>query len=101
VSHEEEESRVGQAGPTRRPRPSGEGESRPVGKEGRWPRLGRKPELGQSSRNKIILNFFWNLDFCKVWKFLQGDLDGILTWGFFLKSHRFSRNLRKMPNDMP
>jgi hypothetical protein len=40
---------AGQAGPFRRPRPSGEGKSRPVGEEERWPRLGRKPELGQSS----------------------------------------------------
>jgi hypothetical protein len=37
---EEEESREGQARPVRRLRPSGEGESRPVGEEGRWPRLG-------------------------------------------------------------
>jgi hypothetical protein len=54
---EEEQSRAGQAGLAGRPRPSGEGETRPVGKEGRWPRLGRKPELGQSSRNKILSNF--------------------------------------------
>jgi hypothetical protein len=39
--------------------------------------------------------------FGKLWKFVQGDLDEILTWGFFIKSSRFSRNLRKMPNDMP
>jgi hypothetical protein len=57
---EEEESWAGQAG---RPRPSGEGENGPVGEEGRWLRLGQKPELGQSSRNKILSNFIWNLDF--------------------------------------
>jgi hypothetical protein len=34
-----------------------------AGEEGRWPRLGRKLELGQSSRNKILSNFIWNLDF--------------------------------------
>jgi hypothetical protein len=60
---EEEESHVGQAGPAERPRPSGEGESRLIGEEGRWPRLGRKLELGQSSRNKILSKFIWNLDF--------------------------------------
>jgi hypothetical protein len=60
---DEEESRAGQAGLAGRPRPSGEGESGPVREEGRWPRLGRVPELGQSSRTKILSNFIWNLDF--------------------------------------
>jgi hypothetical protein len=55
---------AGQAGPAGRLRPSGEGESGPVGLEGRCPWLGQKSELGQSSRNKILLNFIWNLDFC-------------------------------------
>jgi hypothetical protein len=32
---------------------------------------------------------------------VQRYLEGILTGRFFLKSSRFSRNLRKMPNDMP
>jgi hypothetical protein len=27
------------------------------------PRLGQKSEMGQSSRNKILSNFIWNLDF--------------------------------------
>jgi hypothetical protein len=53
----EEESRAGQAGPARRSRPSGEGESGPVGEEWRW------PQLGQSLRNKILSNFIWSLDF--------------------------------------
>jgi hypothetical protein len=46
-----------QARPAEKLRPSGEGESGPVGLEGRWPRLSRKPELGQSSRNKILSSF--------------------------------------------
>jgi hypothetical protein len=37
---EEEKSRTGQAGPVGRSKPNGEGESGPVGDEGRWPRLG-------------------------------------------------------------
>jgi hypothetical protein len=49
-------------------RPSGERESGLVGEEGRWPQLVRKPELGQSSRNKILSNFIWNLDF---WQTLE------------------------------
>jgi hypothetical protein len=60
---EEEESRAGQAGLAERLRPSGEGESGPIGEEGRWPRLGRKPEFGQSSINKILSKFIWNLNF--------------------------------------
>jgi hypothetical protein len=92
---------AGQAGPAERPRPSGEGERRPVGEEWRWPRLGRKPELGQSSRKKFIQILFGIWIFGKLWKFVQEDLEGILTRRFFLKSSRFSRNLRKMPNDMP
>jgi hypothetical protein len=57
-----------QAGPIERPRSSGERESRLIGEEGRWSRLGRKPKLGQSSRNKMISNFIWNLDF---WQTLE------------------------------
>jgi hypothetical protein len=66
LCHEEKESRAGQARPARRPRPSGERESGPVGEEGRWPRLCQKPELGQSSRNEILSNFIWNLDFGQI-----------------------------------
>jgi hypothetical protein len=46
-----------------------EGESGSVGEEGRWPRLGRKLERGQSLRNKILLNFLWNLDFWQTLEF--------------------------------
>jgi hypothetical protein len=28
-----------------------------------------------------------------LWKFVQGDLEGILTWGFFLKSSRFLKKI--------
>jgi hypothetical protein len=67
---EEEERWAGQAGLAGRPSPSGEGESRPVGEEGRWARLGQKSELGHSSRNKILSNFIWNLDFWQTLKFV-------------------------------
>jgi hypothetical protein len=59
---------AGQPGPVRGLRPSGEGESGPIGEEDRWVRLGQKPELGQRSRNKILSNFIWNLDF---WQTLE------------------------------
>jgi hypothetical protein len=38
------------------------------GKEGGRSRLGLKSEMGQSSRNKILSNFIWNLDF---WQTLE------------------------------
>jgi hypothetical protein len=44
------------------------------------------------SRNKILSNFIWNLDFGKLWKFAQGGSEGILTWGFFLKSSRLLKD---------
>jgi hypothetical protein len=62
----ERRGRVGWA--DREAGPSGEGESGPVGEEGRWSYLGQKPELGQSSRNKILSNFIWNLGF---WQTLE------------------------------
>jgi hypothetical protein len=92
---------VGQARPPGRLRPSGEGESGPVGDEGRWPRLGQNQRWAKVQEIKSFQILFGILILGKLWKFVQGDLVAILTWGFFLKSSRFSRNLRKMPNDMP
>jgi hypothetical protein len=57
--------------------------------------------MGQSSRNKILSNFIWNLDFWQTLKFVQGDLEGILTWGFFLKSSRLLKDFMKMKYAMP
>jgi hypothetical protein len=88
----EEERQMGQAVLVGRLRSSGEGESGPVGEEGRWAKV-------QEIKSFQILFGIWI--FGKLWKFVQVDLEGILTWGFFLKSSRFSRNLRKMPNDVP
>jgi hypothetical protein len=101
VCPKEEECRVGQARPPGRLRPSGEGESGPVGDEGRWPRLGRNQRWAKVQEIKSFQILFGILILGKLWKFVQGDLVAILTWGFFLKSSTFSRNLRKMPNDMP
>jgi hypothetical protein len=38
------------------------------GRKGVGPQLGQKLEMGQSSRNKILSNFIWNLDF---WQTLE------------------------------
>jgi hypothetical protein len=65
------------------------------GRERGGPRLGRKGEeerwaaVGPKNENGWIKSFrilFEILIFCKLWKFAQGDSEGILTWGFFLKS---------------
>jgi hypothetical protein len=37
-----------------------------------------------------ILFGIWIFD--KLWKFVQGNLEGILTWGFFLKSSRLLKD---------
>jgi hypothetical protein len=36
------------------------------------------------------------LNIPRLWKFVQGDLGGILTWGFFLNSSRLLKDFRKM-----
>jgi hypothetical protein len=36
-----------------------------------------------------------------LWKFLQGDLGGILIWGFFLNSSRIFKDFRKIEYAMP
>jgi hypothetical protein len=37
----------------------------------------------------------------ELWKIVQGDLGGILIWGFSLKSSRLSKYFRKMKYVMP
>jgi hypothetical protein len=37
---------------------------------------------------------FFNLP--RLWKFAEGDLGGILTWGFFLNSSRLLKDFRKI-----
>jgi hypothetical protein len=36
------------------------------------------------------------LNMPRLWKFVQGDLGGILIWGFFLNSSRLPQNFRKI-----
>jgi hypothetical protein len=61
-------------------------------------------QLGRLGR-KLKKNLFWlKIDFLNIprlWKFAQGDLGGILTWGFFPKSSRLSKYFRKMKYAMP
>jgi hypothetical protein len=39
---------------------------------------------------------FGLLNIPRLWKFVQGDLGGILIWGFFLNSSRLPQNFRKI-----
>jgi hypothetical protein len=46
-----------------------------------------RPDPRKNSNGSLIFNFkdFWNL--AKVAEILQGDLEGIWTWGIFLNSY--------------
>jgi hypothetical protein len=57
-----------------------------------WAKTGAKP----NSSNKTYLNFYFYLNFWQLWKFVQGDLEGILTWDFFLNSSRLLKDFRKI-----
>jgi hypothetical protein len=71
-----------------------------------WPKAkaqaaGPKPKLGPIQEIKPFQILFGIQIFGKVWKSAQGDLEGILTWGFFLKSSRLSKYFRKMKYATP
>jgi hypothetical protein len=54
---------------------------------------------GKGSRVGSEEERFLNLP--RLWKFAQGNLGGILTWGFFLNSSRLLKYFRKMKYGMP
>jgi hypothetical protein len=54
--------------------------------------LGRKP--GEIP----FVNKIGFLNLQRLWKFVQGDLEGILMWGFFLNSSRLLKDFRKKNN---
>jgi hypothetical protein len=57
-----------------------------------WP-LGR---LGRKWRKNSFSNKIWFLIIARLWKIVEGDLGGILTWGFFLNSSRHIKDFRKI-----
>jgi hypothetical protein len=57
--------------------------------------------MGQNLRRNLFCIKIGFLNIPRLWKFAQGDLGGILTWGFFLKSSRLSKYFRKIKYDMP
>jgi hypothetical protein len=68
-------------------RPAGWLGQRPGGPQG-WP--AKVKEKGISE----LKNGFLNLP--RLWKFVEGDLGGILTWGFFLNSSTLLKDFRKI-----
>jgi hypothetical protein len=63
---------------------------RPGGRAGRWADWAE-------SEGKILFRLkigFLNLS--RLWKFVEGDLGGILTWGFFLNSSRLLKDFKKI-----
>jgi hypothetical protein len=67
------------AEPAERPRPKRSGGGERAGRRPSPRRLGRKPELGSIQEIKPFRILFEIQIFGKLWKFAQGDLEGILT----------------------
>jgi hypothetical protein len=70
-------------------------------RRGQWEPAGPKAEwAARSARPKMKKKIFeLEIGFCnlpRLWKFTQGDLGGILTWGFFLNSSKLLKDFRKI-----
>jgi hypothetical protein len=101
---EEEDDRLGREGGLGQLRgggPVGKGEKWPVEKKRKWAAAGPKGQIGRKRRKNSFPNKIWFLNIPRLWKFAQGDLGGILTWGFFLNSSRLLKYFRKMEYAMP
>jgi hypothetical protein len=60
-----------------------------------WAERGRErggPRLGRNGWIKSVRILFEIWIFGKLWKFAQGDSEGIFAWGFFLKSSRLLKD---------
>jgi hypothetical protein len=57
--------------------------------------------MGRNWRKNYFQIKFEFSNIQRLWKFAQGDLGGILTWGFFLNSSRLLKDFRKMKYAMP
>jgi hypothetical protein len=89
--------RVGWAG--RKAEAQWEGEGKSAGKKKET--LGRKAGWAESDGENSFPNKIWFFNILRLWKFAQGDLGGILTWGFFLNSSRLFKDFRKIKYVMP
>jgi hypothetical protein len=64
-------------------------------------RLGRRPggpqgPPGRKYGKRISELKIGFLNLPRLWNFVEGDLGGILTWGFFLNSSRLLKDFRKI-----
>jgi hypothetical protein len=69
------------------------------GEKGGGPRLGWKKNKGGGQAEIKKKSFRIKIGFLnlpRLWKFAQGDLGGILTWGFLLNSSRLLKDFRKI-----
>jgi hypothetical protein len=71
-----------------------------VGEKGRmgWQAAGLIGPKAEKNPFKIKIGF---LNLPRLWKFAQGDLEVILTQGFFLNSYRILKFFRKIQYVMP
>jgi hypothetical protein len=68
------------------------GQREPAGPKAEWAARSARPKARK--KNFRIKIRFLNLP--RLWKFVEGDLGGILTCGFFLNSSRLLKNFRKI-----
>jgi hypothetical protein len=59
-------------------------------------RVGRKVGRAEIRKKEISELKIGFLNLARLWKFVEGDLGGILTWGFFLNSSRLLKDFRKI-----
>jgi hypothetical protein len=57
---------------------------------------GSAGSLAESCRKNHFRIKIGVLNIPGLWKFVQGDLGGILIWGFFLNSSRLLKDFRKI-----
>jgi hypothetical protein len=63
------------------------------GEKERWAPAGAEIGNGRIQEIKSFQILFEIWIFGKLWKIAQGDFEGILTWGFFLKSSRLLKDV--------
>jgi hypothetical protein len=49
-------------------------------------------ESKEDSNMDLVLNFNRFQNLARLWEFVEGNLGGICTWGFFLKSSRLLKD---------
>jgi hypothetical protein len=75
-------------------RPAGQGRGR-TGRLGREGLPGRKVGRAEAKKKNFRIKIGF-LNLARLWKIVEEDLGGILTWGFFLNSSRLFKDFRKI-----